>query len=731
MRTGYLVLVVGILLGLWLSATPAPKPADAAAQSFSATRAFADIKAIADKPHPVGSAEHERVQAYLVRRLAAMGLQPQLQAERITQEDVGRTISSPVRNVIGVLKGADSSKPAVLVIAHYDTVPDSPGAADDTSGVATLLEIARALKAGPKLPHDVVFLFSDGEELGLMGAGAFFRDNPLVRHIGAVVNFDVRGDAGRSFMYETGPKNADAVAMWRAKAPSPSGNSLATAIYKRMPNGTDFTLGAQRGLPGLNFAFLGDEAAYHSALATPAHLNLGSVQHLGDQGLAAVRAFAERLPAQTSDSVYSDVLGLFLIQYGVAFGWVLFVVTALCVFTAIFMAQRAASYAWGRGFVAAIAALVLPAAGLWLAGFWFGDIHHFLRLAHFDFLLAGAALLALGAALLGANLFVPARRAAVWQWLMLALLLLAAVLQVHLPEGAFVIVWPLLAAALVALLRFAVYRGQDRAVPAVAAAVIGAIVVAQATMLGSIFFTSLGVSAPLVLMLPLVVVLPVLLLVPGRSVPRAIHLVVLLAGVMLFAHGRYAAPTAERPHPSTIRYVVDQDRGKAYRIDYLNAGDDWTRSALGSDPHFAALPFTQHMPFWWAAAKSVPVPKAALTIRREGNVLIVSAQPEAGAWVSSLSVRAPMGLAASSLDGTALAASAPGTWHDMRVFVPGPDGFTWTVPAPKFGPLELRLVTLYRSWPKDAAKLPPLPAGKMRFNNTETTEVVLQRVWSP
>lgn len=731
MRTGYLVLVVGILLGLWLSTTPTPKPVNAAPESFSATRAFADIKIIGAKPHPIGSAEHDKVQAYLVRRLAAMGLQPQIQSERITQDDVGRTVSAPVSNVIGILKGADSSKPAVLVMAHYDTVPDSPGAADDTAGVATLLEIARALKAGAKPPRDVVFLFTDGEEPGLMGAGAFFRDNPLLRHIGAMVNFDVRGDAGRSFMFETGPKNADAVALWRAKTPNPSGNSLATAIYKRMPNGTDFTLGVERGLPGLNFAFLGDEEAYHTALATPAHLNLGSVQHMGGQGLAAVRAFAWRIPAQTADSVYSDVLGLFVIQYSIAFGWILLAVTALCVLVAIFTAQRESSFAWGRGLVGALAALVLPAVALWLVGQWFGGTYHFLRLAHFDFLLAGAALLALGAALFGANLYPPVRHAAVWPWLLLFLLVLAAVLQVHLAEGAFAIVWPLLATALIGMIRFTVYRGKDSAVATVLSLLIGVVVVAQSVMLGTIFFTSLGVSVPLVLMLPLITVLPLLLLMPGQPLPRAVHLVVLFAGVALFAYGRYAPATAERPHPSTIRYVMDQDHGKAYRVDYLDSGDAWTKSALGADFHFAPLPFTHSVPYSWAPAKPVPVPNAALTIRREGDALIVSAKPGVGAWVSTLSVRAPVGLAASSLDGTPLAASAPADWHDMRVHMPGADGFTWIVPVPKFGPLELRLVMLYPWWPRDAAKLPPLPADKMRFNNTETTEVVLQRVWNP
>ena len=314
MRTGYLILAAAIVIAFWRLEPPAPKPVDAPADVFSATRAFADIEAIAQRPHPVGSAEHEVVKTYLVQRLTTMGLAPQLQSERATVDGFAHSIiSAPITNITAILKGKDSSLPALLVISHYDSAPDSPGAADDSAGVASSLEIARALKAGPTPLRDVVFLLSDGEELGLVGATAFFRDNPLASHIGAVINFEARGDAGLAVMFETGPKNADTVSLWAAKVSRPSANSLSRAIYQRMPNGTDFTPATAHGLPGLNFAFIGDEAAYHSPLATPAHLTLGSVQDMGEAGIAAARAFAETIPAQESDSSYSDILGLFTI----------------------------------------------------------------------------------------------------------------------------------------------------------------------------------------------------------------------------------------------------------------------------------------------------------------------------------------------------------------------------------------------------------------------------------
>ena len=58
--------------------------------------------------------------------------------------------------------------------AHYDSMPMTPGAADCGSCVATLLETARALLAGPPLQNDVILVFTDDEELDPMaGADAF------------------------------------------------------------------------------------------------------------------------------------------------------------------------------------------------------------------------------------------------------------------------------------------------------------------------------------------------------------------------------------------------------------------------------------------------------------------------------------------------------------------------------------------------------------------------------
>lgn len=60
----------------------------------------------------------------------------------------------------------------ILLVAHYDSMPGGPGAADNGSGVVLLLELLRTLQTGPQMQQDVIFLFSDGEEPGMIGAQA-------------------------------------------------------------------------------------------------------------------------------------------------------------------------------------------------------------------------------------------------------------------------------------------------------------------------------------------------------------------------------------------------------------------------------------------------------------------------------------------------------------------------------------------------------------------------------
>ena len=87
-------------------------------------------------------------------------------------------------------------------------IPSVRRVGDDGAGVAALLETLRALRTGPPLRNDILFVITDGEEDGLLGASAFVAENPAAKDVRVVVNFEARGNAGESQMFETSAGNA-------------------------------------------------------------------------------------------------------------------------------------------------------------------------------------------------------------------------------------------------------------------------------------------------------------------------------------------------------------------------------------------------------------------------------------------------------------------------------------------------------------------------------------------
>ena len=305
----FLVEVVGCL-AIGLLQPPAPVPEDAPLDEFSSARAWRHVEAIARSPHPVGSAEHDAVLHYLEGALVASGVP--LPGE-VQSGEVGGT---PLRNLAARIPGTRGDR-AVLLVAHYDSAPGAPGAADDAAGVAAILETARALRHRPPIQNDVIILFTDGEEPGLLGARLFVEKHPWARDVGLVLNFEARGNCGPSILFETSEGNGRLIREAAEAAPRLVASSLAYAVYKRMPNDTDLTVFKRAGMPGLNFAFIGGLPAYHTALDTPANLDERSLQHHGSYALSLATRFGNLDLRQLGDrdAVYFDVAGRLFLHY--------------------------------------------------------------------------------------------------------------------------------------------------------------------------------------------------------------------------------------------------------------------------------------------------------------------------------------------------------------------------------------------------------------------------------
>lgn len=336
---------------------PAPAPIDAPATEFSAARAWAVLERIAgdQAPHGVGTAGDAVVRERIAAELEALGLVVERQAAIACRG----VVCAPVVNLIAEVPGSHAGGPAVLLTSHYDSVHAGPGVADDLHGVAVGIEIARALLAGERPEHPVRILVDEGEEVGLLGATAFVEQHPRAREIAVVVNAEARGTSGLSSMFETSDGNAALVDAYLSAASRPNATSVAYEVYRRMPNDTDLSVFKRAGYAGLNFAFVGDVAHYHTPLDDLAHLSAGSVQHQGDNVLAAVRSLAsEPLPLPSGgNAIYADVLGLFVLRWPEA--WAVAVPVGLLFgLVALAMAARGRGRLGLRGTVLGVVAVL-------------------------------------------------------------------------------------------------------------------------------------------------------------------------------------------------------------------------------------------------------------------------------------------------------------------------------------------------------------------------------------
>jgi hypothetical protein len=587
------VVLAAAALGLLavLSLTPrSPVPATVPATAFSADRAYAHITRIAGEPRPTGSAAAARTREYIAGRLRGLGLTPVTRSATTAVTPPGRTsLAGRVTNLHATIAGRPGAGTIVLV-AHHDSRPNSPGASDDGIGVAAMLEVARALVAGPRPRHTVVLLFTDGEEAGLLGAHAYLASGsapPPGRSV--VLNLEARGTSGPVLMFETGGGDRGLVSALRGAPPVTT--SFAAEVYRRLPNDTDFTEFRKAGFTGMNFAIVGGAARYDTPEDTIDNVSRASLQDMGSVVLGATRRLAGgELPVDRgAGAVYFTMFGA-LVSYPLGLALPLAVLALAGYLAALWYARRrgvlrlAATASAGASVLLPIAAAGVVGWAGWLALGWMrpeyaalstGTPHRGGPAA------AGLTLVAVAA--VAAWLFVVRRRrsaaevvAAVAGWLAVLSLLTAVVM----PGGHYLFTWPALAgAAGVAL------AAQPRWRPAgVAAAAVPAVVLlAPVTVL---LFSVVGPAfavAPLVLaVVAALAAAPLALRLPR---PRVIVAALALAGTAAVAFGAavHDRPDARHPAQSDLVYTVDADSRTARWVS-ATAGTGWTRRHVPDGP---------------------------------------------------------------------------------------------------------------------------------------------------
>lgn len=590
-------------LALFMNSPPSPVGIDASSDVFSAGRAVDHLKHIAENPRPSGSKANYKLASYLQKSLTELGwhveVQEGLHTARFPETSVGpQNLTGSLRNVIATLKG--SSGRAVLLMAHYDSVPHSKGASDNGAAVAALLESARVLANGPKPLHDIILLFSDSEEDEQHGAKFFSEHDPRMEQINYVFNFDARGSNGPVMMFETSPNNKAMIAEFQKAVPQPFANSLSGAIYAKMSNITDFTPFKEYGLQGMNFAFINSVQHYHTRLDNIEHLDQGSLQHHGNYALALAKHFGNlaETDAINGEAIYFNVIGSLMVRYSDNWVWPLTLLALLC-YGVVWTKLRALSLVSpGKTVVAIFAGLllwflaVITSMLLWQVFakmFWQNTImvmHPYASDTYFlGFLILGLLITTFLAGQLSQKL---GRWNLVLGSLILPILLLLAA-STWLPGASWLLLWPLLVAlpACLGQVGDSQWIRRNSALTGMFATVLYTPIIYA---LFGAFPISMLALPMLLLGILLTFLLPQLLSVYEGLGRRPALAVLVLALLVLFLAGLQGRFSEEQPEPGSVLYALDANSGEAIlgAVGPILSQD--TRTILGDNPSEAAFP---------------------------------------------------------------------------------------------------------------------------------------------
>lgn len=601
-----------------------------------AERAMAHVERLASAPHPIGSPANHAARDYITAQLREAGLDVTVQRELVVnRHHRGQPRFAVVENIVAQRQGSRPGQ-ALMLMTHYDSVAWSPGAADAASGVATLLEAARELARQPTPRNDLLILFTDGEEVGLMGAQAFFATHPRAAEVALVLNFDSRGSRGPAMMFQSSPGNTALIEALATEVSQPFASSLAQTAYELMPNDTDLSIALGKGKAGMNFAFVEGFFDYHSATDTAEHLSAATLEHLGSYALPLARHFLDADLTATGGVAqrYFNLPGGTFVAYPAWVDAVLLAIGLLLVGLALARAKRAGAWS-GREFVlaagAVLAALLLPAvviSALYRLYFgWFGNAFELIGIAAqlrlwfalWAALALGLALWVLGRAgsglgwrwavligllpaalpLLGGELWMPAllggltsallllalRRPLPAEALIAAALLLFALVTVALlamaaGAASFFVICLVLAAGLQAV------RWWRRApLPGAAWLVLALPVGALMGDLALKFDSAIGYAVPAAAVAPLLLWL--LLCAPlgvgpgARRTGAAVAAIAVVATAVLSAQSPF---DARHPRPTALYLLQDADRSLSWWATHETDRDPWYATVLGEAP---------------------------------------------------------------------------------------------------------------------------------------------------
>jgi hypothetical protein len=270
-RGAWLFSVVPLLLLAFTVSTPAPLVRPALPETFGTAAAIALTRDLAigypDRApgtpeagdgRPLGGAS-----AWFLQQLDGYGLTESASSWLADVPGRGRM---ELTNITAVAPG--QSPEAIVVMAHRDDLGIGPGADDNASGTAVLVELARAYaephgvtRVSVQPAHTLIFLSTDGGAFGGLGAVHFLATSPYRRRIAAVINLDALAGAG--------PPRIE-IAGDRPRSPNATLLATAAARLRDQTGSAPAYVGVLGQLIDLGFPFTLEDQGPFNAVGIPA-----------------------------------------------------------------------------------------------------------------------------------------------------------------------------------------------------------------------------------------------------------------------------------------------------------------------------------------------------------------------------------------------------------------------------------------------------------------------------
>jgi hypothetical protein len=621
-----LPLAVVLAIVLLRSDGPAPKGADAPANEFSSARAMQVLRELLAEnvPHPVASPANRRVRERIEARFRALGYDTVVQRRFACSSGAACAM---VENILARMPGSPAKGDVLLLTGHYDSVPAGAGASDDGQGIATMLEVARAVR-NERFVNRVAFLATDGEEIGLVGAEAFVADAELSKDVAAVISIEMRGTYGGSNMFETSSGNRWLIRHLANSLARPQASSVFYAVYKLLPNDTDVTVFRRADMAAVNFAALRGVNWYHTALDDVAHASPKTLQHHGDNALAMLRTLgnADLQARSSTDATYFDVLALFLVWWPQE--WTLWM--AIISLVALLIAARKTDpRAMTFGVLAAFTALLIAGVG----GQALSQLAQ-LKSSSVNFVarplpgIVAMWLMGISGALFGAAIFNRRENprallygiTIVWHAIGIALAL-------TLGGAAYLFIVPAIVVSVLAWTHM-----HETAVATIALTVAGILFFPLGTML----YEALGgrLMAAVALLIGALATLAAPLF-PRLKYAAGTAVLALIAALLAIAQPVY---TKERPRVIPVSYVDDARQATPRWVTWQTT-EPLNRVAKFESKDAAALTPWNRGSMYAAPAPPQPMPRVTMTGERKGSIVTIRMRSPRGANRLSLFVR--------------------------------------------------------------------------------------------